>query len=345
MTEPRFSRIVHSATVRLTGTYLTIIMLMSIVFSFVLYNTSSRQLDRQEIPQEIARVYTSLDQSGERLGSASDLQQFLEQRADEGRHELLVRLAIMNVTVFLAGVAVSYTLARRSLGPIEEAMEAQTRFVSDASHELRTPLTTLQTTNEVALRKSKLTIAEARKLIGHNVEEAVRLKQLSDGLLGLLKHDGHIRQRTAVSLQAVTTEAVNHIAPAAIAKRMAVNDSVANIKVRSDEASLIQIVTILLDNAVKYSPNGTEIFVDAKARSKTAQLTIRDQGIGIKATDLPHIFDRFYRADTSRSHRQVEGYGLGLAIAKKLADQLDIDITVKSSQDEGTTFTLKLPLA
>lgn len=344
MTEPRFSRILHSATVRLAGTYLAIIMLMSIVFSFVFYNTSSRQLDRQEIPQEIARAYTSLGQQGERPGPA-DLQRFLEQRADEGRHELLARLIIINMTVLLAGTVVSYALARRSLQPIEEAMEAQTRFVSDASHELRTPLTTLQTTNEVALRKPKLTITEARKLIGHNVEEAVRLKQLSDGLLGLLKHDGRVRNQTAVSLQAVTTEAVNRVAPAAIAKHMAVNDSVANIKVRSDEASLIQIVTILLDNAVKYSPNGTEILIDAKARGKTAQLIVQDQGIGIKATDLPHIFDRFYRADTSRSHHQAEGYGLGLAIAKKLADQLDIDIHVKSAQGEGTTFTLKLPLA
>lgn len=344
MTEPRFGRILHSATVRLVGTYLAIIMLMSIIFSFVFYNTSSRQLDRQEIPQEIARVYTSLGQQDERPGPA-DLQRFLEQRADEGRHELLARLFLINVTVLVIGSIASYILARRSLSPIEEAMEAQTRFVSDASHELRTPLTTLQTTNEVALRKPKLTITEARKLIGHNVEEAIKLKQLSDGLLGLLKHDGHVQERMPVSLQAVTTEAVNHIAPAAIAKRMAVNDSVANIKVRSNEASLVRIVTILLDNAVKYSPDGTEISIDARARGKTAQLTIRDQGIGIKATDLPHIFDRFYRADTSRSHHQIEGYGLGLAIAKKLADQLSVDINVKSTQDEGTTFTLKMPLA
>jgi signal transduction histidine kinase len=137
---------------------------------------------------------------------------------------------------------------------------------------------------------------------------------------------------------------MNRIAPAAIAKKMTVHDAVAKIIVKSDETALVQIMTILLDNAVKYSPTKSEIFIDAKARNKTAQLTVRDQGIGVKATDLPHIFDRFYRADTSRSKHTTEGYGLGLSIARKLTDQLGIEISAKSQPDKGTTFTLKIPM-
>lgn len=345
MTEPRhLSRIVQSATVRLTSTYLIIIMTMSIVFSLVFYNTSSHQLDKQDVPQEIARVYERLRGDDDRIAPAS-LQRFLKQRADEGRHELLARLIILNTAVFIAGGGLSYVLARRSLRPIEEAMDAQTRFVSDASHELRTPLTALQTTNEVALRKPKLSVAEAKELIQYNVEEVAKLKSLSDGLLGLLKQDGQPLELVSVSIQAVASEAMNHIAPAAIAKHMSVNDSVPNIMVKSHEASLIQITTILLDNAVKYSPDKSEIFISARTRGKMAFLTVRDQGIGIKATELPHIFDRFYRADTSRSRHQVEGYGLGLSIAKRLSDQLGADISAKSTQDKGTTFTIKLPLS
>ncbi len=345
MTEPRhINRILQSATVRLTGTYLAIMMLMSISFSFVFYNTSSHQLDRQELPQDITRVYESLRQNDERLGPG-DLQRFLRQRADEGRHELLARLVLINTTVLLAGGAISYLLARRSLQPIEEAMEAQTRFVSDASHELRTPLTALQTTNEVALRKAKLSAADARELIAHNVDEVAKLKQLSDGLLGLLKQDGQVHELTSVSLQAVSSEAMNRIAPAAIKKHMSVNDAVPNIMVKSDEQALVQIVTILLDNAVKYSPDKSEIFIDARMRGKTATLTVRDQGIGIKATELPHIFDRFYRADTSRNRQQIQGYGLGLSIAKKLSEQIGVEISAKSAQDKGTTFSLKVPLS
>ncbi len=345
MNEQRhIGRILQSATVRLTGTYLAIIMLMSLSFSFVLYNTSARQLDRQDIPQDIVRIYQSLERgNGARVGD--QLQQFLRDRAQEGRSELLVRLLWVNLTVFASGGLLSYYLARRSLQPIEEAMDAQTRFVSDASHELRTPLTALQTTNEVALRKPKLSSKESRELIEHNVTEVAKLKTLSDGLLGLLKQDGPLTELTAVSLQAATTEAINRIAPAALDKHMSVHDAVPNIMVRSNEPLLAQVLTILLDNAVKYSPDKSQVFVEARMRGKTALVSVRDQGVGIKASELPHIFDRFYRADTSRTKQRTEGYGLGLSIARKLSDQLGADISVKSAPGKGSTFTLKLPLA
>jgi signal transduction histidine kinase len=337
-------RILQSTTVRLTGTYLTIIMLMSLSFSFVFYNTSARQLDKQDIPQDIVRIYQSLEK-GNALRVNDELQRFLRERAREGRAELLVRLLWVNLSVLAAGSLLSYYLARRSLQPIEEAMEAQTRFVSDASHELRTPLTALQITNEVALRKPKLTTKESRELIEYNVAEVAKLKSLSDGLLGLLKQDSAITEFIAVSLQAATTEAINRVAPAALDKHMSVHDSVPNIMVRGDEAILTQILTIFLDNAVKYSPEKSEIFVEAKARSKNALIMVRDHGVGIKASELPHIFDRFYRADTSRTRQHTEGYGLGLSIARKLADQLGGEISVKSAPDKGSTFTLKLSLA
>jgi signal transduction histidine kinase len=319
-------------------------MLMSLSFSFVFYNASARQLDKQDIPQDIVRIYQSLERgNGPRVGD--ELQRFLRERAREGRAELLVRLLWVNLAVFGAGGLLSYYLARRSLMPIEEAMDAQTRFVSDASHELRTPLTALQTTNEVALRKPKLSTKEARELISYNVAEVTKLKNLSDGLLGLLKQEDSITDLIPVSLQAVTTEAINRVAPVALGKHMSVHDSVPNIMVRSDETTLAQVLTILLENAVKYSPEKSEVFIEAKMRGKFAYVSVRDQGIGIKASDLPHIFDRFYRADTSRTRQRTEGYGLGLSIARKLVDQIGADVTVKSVPEKGSTFTLKLPLA
>ncbi|TXG77669.1 HAMP domain-containing histidine kinase [Patescibacteria group bacterium] len=344
MTEPRhLTRIVQSATLRLAGTYLAIIMLLSLAFSVVFYNTSARQLDRQASSQ-LNEVYRQIDPNN--VGRVSqELERYLNARAAEGRAELLAKLILLNLVALVGGSALSYVLARRSLQPIEEAMDAQTRFVSDASHELRTPLTALQLTNEVALRKPRLTSKESRELIEHNLAEATKLKTLSDGLLGLLKQDGHLLEHTSVSLQAVVGEAMNRIAPTAIEKRISVHDSVPNIMVKSEEAALVQIVTILLDNAVKYSALKSDIYLESKARAKTAYLSVRDNGVGIKASELPHIFDRFYRADTSRSRQHTEGYGLGLSIARKLADQLGAEITAKSEPDKGSTFTIRLPLA
>jgi two-component system sensor histidine kinase CiaH len=340
MSEPRqFTRILQSATLRLAGTYLAIIMLMSVAFSVVFYYTSAQQLDRQ--------VPVARQQLQARNGPVfnDELERYLQARADEGRAELLAKLILLNSITLLLGACLSYVLARQSLQPIEEALDAQARFVSDASHELRTPLTALQLTNEVALRKKKLGAKESRELIEHNLAEATKLKSLSDGLLGLLKQDGQLLEFTSVSLQAAASEAMNRVAPSAIDKEIAVHDAVPNIMVKSEEGALTQIVTILLDNAVKYSDKGSEIHLEARARGKTAYLSVRDRGVGIKASELPHIFDRFYRADTSRSRQHTEGYGLGLSIARKLADQLGAEVTAKSQPGKGSTFTIKLPLA
>jgi signal transduction histidine kinase len=340
MSEPRqFTRILQSATLRLAGTYLAIIMLMSVAFSVVFYYTSAQQLDRQ--------VPVARQQLQARNGPVfnDELERYLQARADEGRAELLAKLILLNSITLLLGACLSYVLARQSLQPIEEALDAQARFVSDASHELRTPLTALQLTNEVALRKKKLGAKESRELIEHNLAEATKLKSLSDGLLGLLKQDGQLLEFTSVSLQAAAGEAMNRVAPSAIDKDIAVHDSVPNIMVKSEEGMLTQIITILLDNAVKYSDKASEVHLEARARGKTAYLSVRDQGVGIKASELPHIFDRFYRADTSRSRQHTEGYGLGLSIARKLADQLGAEVTAKSQPGKGSTFTIKLPLA
>lgn len=340
MSEARqFTRILQSATLRLAGTYLAIIMLMSVAFSVVFYYTSAQQLDRQ-VP-----VATQQLQARSNPWFSDEIERYLQARADEGRAELLAKLILLNSITLLLGACLSYVLARQSLQPIEEAMDAQARFVSDASHELRTPLTALQLTNEVALRKKKLGTKESRELIEHNLAEAKKLKSLSDGLLGLLKQDGQLLEFTSVSLQAAAGEAMNRVAPSALEKDIAVHDAVPNIMVKSEEGALTQIVTILLDNAVKYSDKGSEIHLEARARGKSACLSVRDKGVGIKASELPHIFDRFYRADTSRSRQVTEGYGLGLSIARKLADQLGAEVTAKSQPGKGSTFTIKLPLA
>ncbi|MDB5160881.1 MAG: putative Histidine kinase [Candidatus Saccharibacteria bacterium] len=320
-------------TLRLTISYLAVIMLMSIGFSVVFYNTSWHELGRQLPPQSYMDLH----------GVSGVRDHFFENRIAEGRGILLNRLIIVNLVTLIAGAFLSYFLARRSLEPIEESIEAQSRFTSDASHELRTPLTAIQARNEVALRKPKLSVQEAKEVIRSNLDEAKKLSRLSEGLLQLSYNDSHNLSIAPVSLNEAAMEAINTVLDTARAKGISIDDKAPNIKVLADKQNLSQAISILLDNAIKYSPEGSVIEIGGYARGKQAYLTVKDKGDGIKASDLPHIFQRFYRTEASRTKKGSNGYGLGLSIADKIITQHGGEITVKSQPGKGSTFTIRLP--
>lgn len=339
MNQSSLNRIVNAArtsTVRLTLSYLAIIMVMSIGFSIVFYNTSSHELGRRfpppaflnTIPDRTVHIY----------------QLYVSSRVEEARTRLLLRLLLVNVSALLAGAFLSYVLARRTLQPIESAMEAQARFASDASHELRTPLAAIQAENEVALRNKHLSLERAKELLESNVDEVIRLRDLSDGLLRLAREDTHDLTMSTVSFSDVTNEAMNRILKAAQQKDITIEDRVDSTKAVGDSASIIQVLSVLLDNAVKYSPKSQTIVISSWTRNRKAYLSVTDRGIGIAKEHLPHIFDRFYRADSARSNRTA-GYGLGLSIAYKIITQHGGTITVTSMPNQGSTFTICLPSA
>jgi signal transduction histidine kinase len=328
-------RFLRSARIRLTLTYLGIIMVMQLGFSIAFYRASSQQLTKQ-LP------YTQAIQSE---GFRLDVDAFFRRQIELGQKDLLTRLVILNLFALFVGAPISYFLARRTLAPIEEAVEAQSQFVSDASHELRTPLTAIQTTNEVALRKSKLTLKEAKQVIKHNVDDVMRLKELADALLRLANKDNGAPLLGPVQVQEVAAEAMNRMVQAALAKKIKVHDKLPNITVFADKQNLMQVLAILLDNAIKYSPAKSTIILEAETRGKFVFIYVKDQGVGIPAVDLPHVFKRFYRADRSRTKGEHEGYGLGLSIAYKLMQQQRGTIHVTSKPKKGSTFTIKLPRA
>jgi two-component system sensor histidine kinase CiaH len=328
-------------TLRLAATYLAIIMIMSVGFSVAFYTISSNQLGRQ-LPHDFDQTQ---DHHGQPVPSGydDDLDQFLHTRVSEGRHELLVRLVGLNIVALSLGAGISLLLARRTLKPIEDAMEAQSQFVSDASHELRTPLTALRTSNEVALRRQKISDAEAREILRQNVEESVKLKALSDALLGLLKEEPHMEDM--VHLNDVIEAAGAQVKAAADAKQVTVSLPATDKQVRGNQQGLTQVLTILLDNAIKYSEAGSEVSVLLPASTKQAIIGVADKGIGIAPGDLPHVFERFYRSDKARQRTSLGGFGLGLAIAQKIVRAHHGAITVDSTPGKGSTFTVTLPLA
>ena len=318
---------------RLTGTYLAIIMAMSVGFSVIFYSVSMRELDRR--PHAISLTDIAADPD-----TRLTFDDYLSNRADEARTSLLVDLVLVNLMALISGGILSYLLAQYTLRPIEENMEAQAQFVSDASHELRTPLTALRTANEVALRDKKLKIADARAVIADNIEDITRLQSLADSMLGLLRDDTAGFQE-GVSLPDVVSEAMNMVVNQAQAKNISVEDATGDTVLYGNARSLTQLLTILLDNAIKYSPEGSAVHVTSEVQGHSLALTVQDEGVGMNEESVKNAFTRFYRAEESRS---TAGYGLGLSIAKKIAEAHHGKISIESVPGEGSKFTVTLPL-
>lgn len=146
-----------------------------------------------------------------------------------------------------------------------------------------------------------------------------------------------------VSLNLIINKAIDKIAIFAKQKNTNIKQSISNITLNADEEKLVRLIVILLDNAIKYSKNGSTVIISVKRTDHKAKIEIKDNGYGISKEDLPFIFDRFYRADKSRS--KTEGYGLGLSIAKKIVDLHKGSIYVNSTHGKGATFTILLPIS
>jgi len=326
----------RSVAVRLTLVYLAIIMALSIGFSLVIYHISSDELRRgSRPPGAVLSLVDDPIRNSFELARQAQLQR--------GRHSLQVNLVMLNVATLALGAIVSYGLARRTLQPIEEAFEAQGRFTADASHELRTPLTAMQTSIEVGLRNPHLALKDSKELLQSMLDEVKKLGSLSNGLLKLTR-SGQEMPAAPVPLADVATEAAAQLALTAKNKQITIENKTDETVVRGDFISIKEALVILVDNAIKYSPEQTTITLTSRQQGRFGYITVTDQGQGIKATDMTHIFDRFYRADSSRSRHQVEGYGLGLSIAQKIVQAHNGTIGVSSQLGEGSVFTIKLPI-
>jgi signal transduction histidine kinase len=261
------------------------------------------------------------------------------------RQDLLVDLVYFNIFVIIAGTVLSYGMAKRTIRPIEKALEAQTRFTADASHELRTPLSVMQTGIETFRRNPAATKSEAVELLDSNLEEVAKLRGLSEALLKLARSDSQPLVLKSVNLSTIASAAISRVNSQAKLKKITVINDVSNVKALGDDSNLIELTVILLDNAIKYSSPHTAVTVTSRKLGKTVELSVSDRGRGIPAKDLPHVFERFYRADTSRSNTNVEGHGLGLSIAREIVNAHQATIRVNSSPGKGTTFVVELALA
>ena len=333
--------IFHNASVKLTTVYLIIIMFISLVFSFGLYRVSTQELERS-----IRRPDSPLEQLVRRGNQDLHKRLISEQNEEltEARERLRGDLIIINIYILVVGGLLSYFMARKTMQPIEEAHDAQSRFTADASHELRTPITAMRAETELALTDTKLTLKQAKDQLASNMEELDKLTALSDGLLTLARLDNNGLETSPVLLSKIIDNAIERVEPLASKKKQTIKKSkIPKTKVRVDKLSIVEALVTLLDNAVKYSPEKSIISVKNKINQRSIEIEITDRGSGIKAGDLRHVFDRFYRADQSRNKPLVNGYGIGLSIAKGTVEAHAGTISVKSSPGNGSTFTISLP--
>ena len=234
----------------------------------------------------------------------------------------------------------------RSLNSLADSLEEQEslrkRLTADVAHELRTPLTTLQSTVEAML--DGIWEPDATHLASCR-EEILRLNKLVDELGALSRYDSESLSLTpeAFDLGELARATARNFESAAQSAGVSLFVSGASARVFADRDKIGQILINLLHNALKFTPAGGCISLETAADETTASLTVRDTGEGISPEDLPHIFERFYRADPSRS-RQTGGSGIGLAIALAIARAHGGTITATSQPGEGSAFTLTLPV-
>ncbi len=228
------------------------------------------------------------------------------------------------------------------LASLEEASRAQQRFVADASHELRAPLTVIQGNLEFLEQHPEIPAVERADVLGEVKHETFRLTRLVADLLALARADaGFGIQRAFVDLDAVVLETFKTAQSLAHGQTLKL-DPFEPIQIVGDEDRLRQLVLILLDNAIKYTPAGGNVTLGLSQHAGRAEIIIRDTGVGILSNDLPHVFERFYRADPARG-RHPGGTGLGLAIARWIVEQHSGIITMQSTPGDGTIVTVQLP--
>ncbi|MEH7480281.1 ATP-binding protein [Neobacillus drentensis] len=258
-------------------------------------------------------------------------------------------LILIAIGILFLGIAIymSVVMSKRAMIPISGAFTRQREFVADASHELRTPLSVLLSSIdavEMTIEPQQRDMVE--KILSNMRQEVRRMTHLVSDLLTLARSDSNTIQLSLETFdfrpQAET--AIESVRPLAVSKQIKLHlNTLGSLITVGDPQRLSQLLYILLDNAIKYTPQGGEVKLSLSIVGQQLCISIQDTGIGIRSEDYQRIFERFYRSDKSRS-RQMGGHGLGLSIAKWIVDTHKGTIKVSSELGKGSTFMIHIPL-
>jgi len=253
-------------------------------------------------------------------------------------------LIVSLIACVLISLLLGYLIAGRTIRPIKEAYETKQRFLADASHELRTPLSIIMLSTEVLLREIKSTEELKHNTVNDIKREAKKMTGLVENLLLLARTDnkGVSRNKTLFDFSSLVSTTISSFKYPADEKQIIIDSNVEpGVQLYGDVKLLSSVISILLDNAVKYTQVSGNIIVSVKKEKSRINFIVEDNGPGIASDELDKIFDRFYRQEASRS-RKTGGYGLGLSIAKKIVENHSGNIYVSSSLGKGSIFKVIL---
>jgi signal transduction histidine kinase len=317
----QFSR----ASLRLAAVYLGLTTVLVAAFSLVLYLSLARNIESNvegDFETEAAQA------------------RFVTETVDAIGYNIL--LADAGILIVVSGLA--YVLAHRTLRPVRGNFEAQQQFVSNASHELRTPLTILRTEFEVARRADPASL-DILDLLDRGLEEIGRMSRIVDDLLTLSRIDADqeplsFSEDDVAALVEHVAERMRTYADGYGVQVSFTGGGVPTLPVDADhlERALVNVVK----NAIEHSPSGATVRIDVVSDQRGARIEVRDSGEGISEEDLPHAFERFYRAKAS-TFRARGGSGLGLSIAKWIVEGHRGTIRIDSAEGQGTTVVIALP--
>ena len=326
MAEPRGPDVFARAHLRLALLFAGIVVILVVVSSFITYLNV-----RSDLQAAARGVFTPGETE----------QEFVTRSLGSFRWRLL---AVDGAIILAVGIG-GLLYARSTLRPIRDNVAAQKRFIADASHELRTPLAIMTTDFEVALRDTAFP-DEARPLLRSGLEEVDRMTGMVDDLLTLSRIDAHQEQLVdeRFDLAALARQTAHKLAGLAAAGGVTVQAGGADsAPAAGDERHVQRALANVLRNALEHSPPGAAVEVQALTAGGVSSVTVTDHGEGMTPDELEHIFDRFYRADSSRSQERG-GSGLGLAIAQWALRRMGGDLVAASTVGVGTRMTITLPM-
>lgn len=261
-----------------------------------------------------------------------------------------LRSAITEVVAYLFGAflltmlacyVISRYISKIAVRPVELAMNREKQFVADISHDLKTPLAVMQACQHIMTENPEQTVASVSPWLEKSGAAIQNMKALIDDMLTLSAMDSAQRlpKKEAVNLSSVVTKAVLQMDVMAYDRGITLDSAVQeNVTVTADADALLRVASGLIENALKYEPQGGHIAVTLEGRGRKATLTVHNFGAAIAPEDLPHIFERFYRGDKARTAQQ--GHGLGLAIIKRTVELMGGKIEVSSTPEAGTVFAV-----
>ncbi len=336
-----------SAKIKLTAWYLVILMIITLGFSSVVYfavtSIATRALTSQSIRFENEFKDCVIIQQPKRFGGKADIIALKE--IQEKTFNILVWV---NLTIFVSAGILGYVLAGETLKPIEDMMEKQKRFVSDAAHELKTPITAIKTDFEVTLRTKKPDIAEFKDSLTRGLEEIQHLNLLTEKLLKQSKYTyikNSVVNAEKVEIHSLLSELIEKYRTLGKRENIILSEKSQDYFVKGNRNELKEVFSNIIENALKYSAINKDINITVNKASAIISVSIKDQGMGISEEDLKHIFEPFFRSDNSRTDSNKNGYGLGLAIVKEIIEKHQGKIVAKSTINEGSEFIVQIPQA